>query len=436
MTILFNKALLLAKIEATFDQDPNPDNVNDAFLVINPDFAPDITILERDNVRTSLSNDARAVGRKIGQITFQHEVRNNGDASGATSPRLGVLLRGCGMLETQIDTPAESVFAFSSNAANVGVFNLTGTTAYVGTGQRKITLRITTGGGSGVAVGNFTSPAVSDLPLIDHTGTDEVTLTDAVEILLHDTTGAQIVGVTPDFLSDTPEAGDVYEFWIRPTGWLYTPRSENFESLTLYLYYPDDTGQSLLHKLTGARGTFDINAPGGNFGTFNFTFTGSYVAPADVATPSGSVFETQKPQQVEQAALTVDDANFGEVVNLCAGSWTVDIANDVQPRECVNEPNSFQGSLIVGREPALGFDPEAVLEATHPFWANLAAGNQIEWHAKIGTTKGNVVDMLARNVQYTGIGYGNRNNIRTYEIEGALAAVTGDGDDELELLFA
>jgi len=87
MTILFNKALLLAKIEATFDQDPNPDNVNDAFLVINPDFAPDITILERDNVRTSLSNDARAVGRKIGQITFQHEVRNNGDASGATSPR-------------------------------------------------------------------------------------------------------------------------------------------------------------------------------------------------------------------------------------------------------------------------------------------------------------------------------------------------------------
>ena len=70
--------------------------------------------------------------------------------------------------------------------------------------------------------------------------------------------------------------------------------SDNFASLTFYLYLPDDSGQSLLHKMTGSRGSFQMEATGGDYARFNFTFQGSFVAPIDVTTPSGrsSAFST------------------------------------------------------------------------------------------------------------------------------------------------
>lgn len=440
MTIIFNRGLILAKIETTFDEDPVPVNTLDALLVAEPDYVPDITQLERDNVRTSFSNDAPISGRKIGSMTFSHEVRNNGNVDASVSPIIGRLLRACAMEEIEINLASECLINFDqSNGADAIAFACSTIPVAAYTMMRRIRVEFTTGGGSGVAVANITAKAISDQAEIRLADTDEVTVTDGQEILVHDVDGVQLFGITPTFETDDPATGDVYLFDIIPPGYSYIPESDNIPSLTLYMYFPDDSGESILHKMTGARGTFTMEANANDFARFNFTFTGSFVTVVDITTPTGTVFETQTPRQVEQAALSiceVDNSPYEIVNDLCASQYTIDIANEVTPRDCVNEPNSFQGSIITGRAPVLGFDPEAVLEAANPFWAQLENSTQLDFRAKIGVTKGNLVIFQAGNTVINNLGYTDRNSIRSYDVQGALAAVLGDGDDELRIHFA
>ena len=439
MTIIFNRGLLLAKIETTFDEDAVPVPSLDALLVAEPDFVPDITQLERDNVRTTFSNDAPISGRKIGSMTFVHEVRNNGNTDASVSPIIGRLLQACAMAETQIETAAECLVNFDqSNGSDSITFACSTIPTADHTMMRRIRVEITTTGGSGVAVAAITAKAISDNAEIRLADTDEITLTDAQEILVHDVDGTTLFGITPTFGTDDPTAGDIFLFDILPPGYSYLPQSDLLDSITLYMYFPDDSGQSLRHILTGARGTFTMEANANDFARFNFTFTGSFVTVTDQTTPVGSVFETQKPRQVEQAALSIcEDAAPFEIVNdLCAGQYTIDIGNEVVPRDCINEANSFKGALIVGRDPTVGFDPEAVLEATNPFWAQLEASTSLDFRAKIGVDKGNLVIFQGGNTVMNSLGYTDRNSIRSYDVQAALAAVLAAGDDELRIHFA
>lgn len=439
MTIIFERGLVLAKLEATFDTDPIPTNLLDAILVAEPDFVPDITQLQRDNVRTTFSNDAPVSGRKIGSMTFSHEVRNNGNTDASVSPILGRLLRACAMSETEVNLAAECLVNFdSSNASDSLTFACSTIPVDAYTMMRRIRVEITTGGQSGAVVAAITAKGISDAVEIRLADTDEITIVEAQEILVHDVDGTQLFGITPTFGTDEIEAGDIYLFDILPPGYSYLPESDNLASITLYMYLPDDSGESLLHKLTGGRGTFVMEANANDFARFNFTFTGTFVTVVDITTPSGTIFETQKPRQVEQAALSIceNSAPFEIVNDLCASQYSIDIANEVVPRECINEPNSFQGSLIVGREPVVGFDPEAVLEAVNPFWAQLENSTQLDFRAKIGITKGNIVIFQGGNTVLSNLGYSNRNSIRSYDVAAALSAVSGDGDDELRIHFA
>ena len=135
-------------------------------------------------------------------------------------------------------------------------------------------------------------------------------------------------------------------------------------------------------------------------------------------------------------SICEDSTPFEIVADLCAAQYTIDIANEVTPRDCVNEPNSYQGSIITGRNPVVGFDPEAVLEATNPFWAQLENSTQLDFRAKIGVSKGNLVIFQGGNTVLSNLGYTDRNSIRAYDVAAAFAAVTGDGDDELRIHFA
>lgn len=435
MTILFDRGLVLAKIETTFDVDPTPDNTNDAFLVIEPDYTPDITSLTRDNVRTTMSNDAPITGRKIGSMTFRHEVRSNGNLIASVPPRLGVLLRACAMAETQNLTGVLKNFNASAGSDSLTFTYSANANLYM---VRRIRAEITTGGQSGVAIINFIGAAVSDQDEIRLADTDEVTLVDGVPIPVHDVNGVELFTVTPTFGTDDPVTGDVFTFDAVPISYCYEPISDNHESITLYMYLPDSSGVSLLHKLTGGRGTYTMEAAANGFASFSFTFTGSFVTVVDIATPSGTVFETQKPRQVEQAAFSLDDDTL-PIAPLCLSQFTIDIANDVQPRECINKANSYEGSIIVGRDPVMGGDPEAVLEATHPFWANLENAAKVDFRAKVGVAKGNSVIFHGPHSVYSGLGYSNRNSIRSYDLTAALAInedISADGDNELLICFA
>lgn len=434
MPFLFNRGLVLVGIESTFDTDPGLSASTDALLVAEPSFDPDFTILERDNVRNSLSNDPVVVGRKLARVTFRHEVRNNGNTDGTVSAIIGRLLRACGMQETQINTAAECLVSVTAASGNTGDLNFTCTTAMTQPLVREFDVHIVSGGGSGAAVAQIVAEAEGGHAAVDLTGTEERTLTDGVEISLDDTGGTTLAGITPDFQSNNPATGDVYTVKLQPLGYKYLPRSENFESVTLYIYEPDDTGQAILKKMTGCRGTWSMEAPGGDYARFSFDFMGSYVAPTDVAMPTPT-YETQKPQQVELSNLYIKTASGARQTLGGCSRFTLDIGNEVIPRPDINESDAYNGAEIVDRSPVAGFDPEVVLQSVFGVWDQAANGTELEWGARVGNTKGNTVIFEAPNIQWTQIENQNRDSIRTYNLQAPLAQSASTGDDEMSIIF-
>lgn len=425
MPILYDRAVVLAKIETTFGTDAIPTASSDALLVEDPQFSYDVTQLERNNVSATISPETMRVGRKTASVSFMVEVRNNGNTSGTVAPMVGRLLRACGYSETQFTGTAtiksSAPLDVKTPSPSTGTFTFTKTAAYTGTLPRTVTLLVTTAGGSGTVRFTVSAPAIGDLPAIS---TTSVAMTSGSAFAL-----ANGATITPT-VGTSFVVGDKYTIELEPAGYSYKPVSNNFESATLYVYY-----DGLLHKMTGARGTFTVEGTGNAYAKFNFTMTGNYVPVADAAMPTTPVYESQKPDFVELAGLQWTDAT-GATTSVCASQFSIDAGNEIAIRECINSAAAYEGALIVDRAPTLSFDPEAVTVATHDFFGNLASGAQLQWFVRVGTIKGNVVSFVAPNLQYSNVQYGNRNSLRTFEVEGRLARLTDAGNDELEIIFS
>jgi hypothetical protein len=409
---------------------------SDALLVQEPDFTPEITTVERENVKSTLSQDPIRVARKTGTVTFQHEVRSNGITDGTLEPAVGRLLRGCGYAPTFIPTGTGTIVNDVTYEVNdpTGVFTFSKTTGFGGTLPRTVVMQCTTGGGTGVAEFTVFSPAVGTgggtQAEVNTTGnvlteTSAFTLAESAQITVPSG------GITTSFAT-----GDTYVFWLVPPGVLYTPVSSNFDSLTLELFF-----DGIKHEVRGSRGTFTLDAPAADIARFTFTFQGDYIDPSDSAQPASPVLESTIPPAVEEAAIfALGGADFDgtdpDEFNLCAQQFTIDQANELAFRECINAPNSIEGGLIVDRSPVGTFNPETELEATHPFWTNLGDANRVVWGGRVGKVQGNVMSIFAPYTQYQGISYGNRNDIRTYEIDLWFARESDAGNDELMFHFS
>jgi hypothetical protein len=100
-------SMLLGKIETTRGVDPIPTSAADAFLVGDLDMQLDPTQLERNIFSPSFSPTPTGVGRKVVNVTFSAELKGSGDV-GTTRPKLGALLRSCGMRELLVTAGAAS----------------------------------------------------------------------------------------------------------------------------------------------------------------------------------------------------------------------------------------------------------------------------------------------------------------------------------------
>lgn len=431
MSILTNRGLLLARIEQTFRSDEITGDEaaaasDSAFLVEAPDFTPDITQLQRANLKDSLSPDPAVPGRKIGTITFQHEVRSNAVSPpvDGTPPLLGRLLQACAMQRTFRDGQTTAGDSFGAlrditpGGANT-TWTLTPNAPYTGARRRIVQVEITddTGGSEEATVtvlgeGNLAEEVQTGVSFTD---TDTVTLLSDAEFTVTTPAGWTV--------------GDKFEFFLLPDGHEYRPMSDldTMPSLTIYLYF-----DGLLHKMTGARGTWSLESPAGQYAKFTFTFTGDYVDPVDASIPSNPGFETTKPRPVELAQMALTDA-LGSFTAIKAQQWTLDIANSVNIDESVNAQEAYEGAVITSRAPTGNVNPDAVQEATFAFWQRLREGASLFFHALVGQNKGNVVRFEAPSAQFSNLGYQDRNGIRVYSADMQLARV--DGDDEIVVAF-
>jgi hypothetical protein len=207
-----------------------------------------------------------------------------------------------------------------------------------------------------------------------------------------------------------------------PKGIEFKPLTVNQSTVTLYVYF-----DGILHKLTGAMGTFQISADAGQFATIQFTFTGNYVDPIDTPMPTSAAFQNTVPPQVELSQLT-----YGVDSTLVVNAFSFDMANNVVPRPDVNSADGYRGVRISGRNPTGGIDPEA--EPNKSFWADMAASATTSFAMRIGQITGNQLLINAPAVQIGGIGYADREGLRTFDLSLAFRGGSA-GDDEIVLFF-
>lgn len=228
--------------------------------------------------------------------------------------------------------------------------------------------------------------------------------------------------ITPTW-SGSLVLGDSWTVAVSPQGIRMDPISECPETITLYMYL-----DGVLHRLTGALGTFTLNMESGAFGTASFTFTGQYNAVTDATMPLDAVFETTLPEQVELAEFKWDGDS-----SLIVNALTYDQANNIVVRPDINGSDGFRGVRITGRNPTGTFDPEMILVADFDLWGDFATAARKSLSMRVGQTAGNTFWIKSPQLQMNSLGYGDREGLRTLDVSLRFSRVTGN--DEVRFLF-
>lgn len=99
MPLLTRRRTILAKSEVTYGVDPTPTGAANAILIRNLNVTPlNAELASRDLVRPYLGNSEQLIASKHVQLDFEVELAGSGTAG--TAPAYNVLLKACGLAET------------------------------------------------------------------------------------------------------------------------------------------------------------------------------------------------------------------------------------------------------------------------------------------------------------------------------------------------
>ncbi len=213
------------------------------------------------------------------------------------------------------------------------------------------------------------------------------------------------------------------ETTISSTSNEYTPTSSSQESVTLYVFM-----DGVLHKVTGAMGSWKLTSIAGQQAVFEFKFMGIYNTPTDTA-PGAATYDgnVDSPPLVTSATLTYNSTAF--VVN----QIDIDIANSVVARPSVNASTAIAGFHITDRNPIASFDPEAESVATYDFNADILTTPR-DFTFTIGSSAGNRVVVDIPKFNPTELTYSDRDQTLVKTVNGQCSD-GGSADDEISLLF-
>jgi hypothetical protein len=373
-----NRALLLAKIEAEYGVDPAPAQAANAILCDLPEIDPVMKKLDRPNVKAFLGNrPVLNVGESV-KITFNTEIKGSGDAVPDTPPEIGVLLRGCGMLET-VDMAAAAVdLTFSQSAKTV-----------------------TRASGSFVADGFEAGDVITTNAALNP---GPFTVTDVAALVL---TVAEAVA----------DEGPV-EKVVTAKRVTYTPQDDiDGPSITIWTWV-----HNILHKITGCRGTCTVEGKAGEFGKIAWEFEGLWQGPTDDEIPTDAVFNATAPPILKSGAFSLG-AWEGTIEN-----YKLSLGNEIVKRPDVNAPTGVLSYFIKDRNATAEVDPEVPDLGTFDPFAALIAGTEMAMSITFGSSAGNRMKVRTPKVVLDGVKYGERENILTYALPLVVCPLAGEDD--------
>lgn len=211
---------------------------------------------------------------------------------------------------------------------------------------------------------------------------------------------------------------------VAATSVTYAPVSSNFDSVTIH-YNVD----GVRHRVTGARGTFVLNAAVGEIPTIDFTFTGIYVAPDDSALPTASYADQATP-------LIFKNGNTDTFSLLsysgCLQSVSMDLGNSIVYRELIGcdkevliTDRSSNGTVVV--------EAPTIAEKDY-FTSALSDGTLGDLTFQHGTAAGNIVDFASTRVDIGDVSYSDQDGIAMLNMPYTAIPSTA-GNDEFTLVY-
>jgi hypothetical protein len=385
MPLLSRKRLILCKSEVTYGVDITPAGT-DALLVRSLDVTPiEADVVSRDLIRNYMGNSDQLLAQTRVSISFQVEMAGSGTA--ATAPRFSSLLKACGMAETITSAAVTG----TATAGGAGTITLAAGASAVNNFYNGMVISITGGTGNG-HIGLIT----------DYVGSTKV---------------ATVQASTATFV---PGASSAYSIAANVG---YLPVSTGFASATIYF-----NNDGVLHKITGARGTFTLTAAVGGIPTIDFQLTGVYNAPTDTAAPT-----TTYSDQATPVIFKAGNTSAFSILNYtaCLQSLSFNVVNETVYRELVGCTKEV---MITNRASAGECMIEAPTIAQKDFFAianNDTTGTLTLLH---GSTAGNRVTLLAPKVDITNPSYADQDGIQMLNIP-YVAIPTTAGNDEVKLTF-
>jgi hypothetical protein len=250
--------------------------------------------------------------------------------------------------------------------------------------------------------------------------------------------GAQMGEVT--FKTDVSFSGSAIPSWattfLPACGWVesqekFTPRSappgtttSTPRTITIGVFE-----DGLRKRLSGAMGNFVIQFPAGKTAFIEWTFTGCWMAPNDVALVSPT-YATEKGLRYASSTTTFD----AFALNL--ENLSFDSGNNVVMRESAVGTSGYISALVSNRKPTFTANPESVLiDSQSRFNQWITSAEAVLGVAIPGPIALSNFKVSAQKAQINTLQEGNRNDIQTDEITWTCNKNGTDNDQEAEIFF-
>lgn len=215
--------------------------------------------------------------------------------------------------------------------------------------------------------------------------------------------------------------------WTESTN-VWKPRSEppgtNVKTLTMGVYV-----DGVLKTIKGASGSWVMTLTTGQMITIEWTFTGLYVEPSDVAIIAPT-YPTDAPLRFASAAACTFNS-----VKLLVQQITINSGNEVVLLEDATQASGYSYACITNRKPTITANPESVLVATqnrHNIWTNsLAYAIQVTLDGPSSSTLG----ITAPKAQLINVQESDRNRVVTDELEFLCTKNGATQNEELYFTF-
>lgn len=214
--------------------------------------------------------------------------------------------------------------------------------------------------------------------------------------------------------------------FVNSTG-TFSPRSEapgsNVKTLTMGLYE-----DGVFKSIRGAVGNCVVTIVLGKPVDLNWTFTGAWVNPSDVAILAPT-YPTILPLRASLGTVTL--GAFAP----CFSSMTIDLGNVITPRTCAASANGIHSYIITNRMPVGTIDPESKLVASYAPYREWIDSTERVMTATITDGVADEITFTGSKFQLTNAQEAEREGLQTDTLTYQLNR-GNSGNDELTITFS